>query len=37
MGEDASWIAKIFTNEPMKYVGIKFESFCPMNFLLDVA
>jgi hypothetical protein len=36
MGEDASYIAKRFTNEPMKHVGIKFESFCPWNFLLDV-
>jgi hypothetical protein len=26
MGEDVSWIAKRFTNEPMKHVGIKFES-----------
>jgi hypothetical protein len=37
MGEDASWIAKRFTNEPMKHVGMKFGSFCPPNFLLDVA
>jgi hypothetical protein len=27
MGEDVSWIAKRFTNEPMKHVGIKFEVF----------
>jgi hypothetical protein len=37
MGEDVSWIAKRFINEPMKHVGIKFESFCLINFLLDVA
>jgi hypothetical protein len=37
MREDASWIAKRFTNEPMKHVGMKFGIFCPRSFLLDVA
>jgi hypothetical protein len=37
MGEDAYWIAQRFTNEPMKHVGMQFESFCLGNFLLDVA
>jgi hypothetical protein len=37
MREDASWIAKRLTNEPMKHVGMKLGIFCLQNFLLDVA